>query len=95
MVFDARPELKIETTPCVDGYTSLTADFVYPSEIGGRIAMWRDGTSGWGPFSHLPSKPSLNERVSCDYDYRVEGRRYFEFQRSSTGEIWVPVATAQ
>jgi len=96
LIIDARPELKIETTPCVDGYSTLTANFVYPSELRGGIAMWRDGTPGWSSLNlNLEARPSLNERISCDYDYRVEGRRYFESKRSSTGEIWVPVATAQ
>jgi len=95
LVFDARPELQIATTPCVDGYANLTADFAYPSEIPGKIAMWREGDPGWGPFSYPLAKPSLNERISCDYDYRVEGRRYFEYNRSSSGEIKVPVATAE
>ena len=95
LVFDARPDVQIATTPCVDGYANLTADFVYPSEIAGKIAMWREGDPGWGPFSYPLAKPSLDEQISCDYDYRVEGRRYFEYNRSSTGEIKVPVATAQ
>ncbi len=99
LVFDARPELIIETTPCVDGYSTLTADFVYPSELGGGIAMWRDGTPGWSSFNGillLEVKPSLNERISCDYDYRVEGRRYIPGIRFvSSGEVLVPVATAR
>jgi hypothetical protein len=96
LVIDARPELKIETTPCVDGYSNLTADFVYHSEIAGNIGIWRDGTPGWSSFSHPVVKPSLNERISCDYDYRVEGRRYVpESKFVSSGEVWVPVATAQ
>lgn len=95
LVFDARPELQIATTPCVDGYANLTADFAYPSEIAGRIGMWREGDPGWVPFSFPLVKPSLNERISCDYDYRVEGRRFFEYKHSSTGEIKVPVATAK
>jgi hypothetical protein len=45
----------------------------------------------------MTKKSSLNEWISCDYDYRVEGRRYFEHEFEhepvSTGEIWVPVAT--
>mgnify|MGYP000234371248 CR=1 FL=1 len=45
LIFDARPELKIETTPCVDGFSTLTADFLYPSEIGGIIGLWRDDQS--------------------------------------------------
>ncbi len=96
LVIDARPELKIETTPCVDGYSTLTANFVYPSELAGGIAMWRDGTPGWSFLSLLEVKPSLNERISCDYDYRVEGRRYIpEFRSVSSGDILVPLATAQ
>jgi len=95
LVFDARPDVQIATTPCIDGYANLTAEFVYPSEIAGKISMWREGDPGWGPFSYPLAKPALNERISCDYDYRVEGRRYFEYKRSSTGEIKVPVATAK
>lgn len=95
LVFDARPDLQIATTPCVDGYANLTADFVHPSEIAGKIAMWREGDPGWGPFLFPLTKPSLNERVSCDYDYRVEGRRFFEYKQASSGEIKVPVATAK
>ena len=40
LIFDARPELRIATTPCVDGYANLTADFVYPSEVEGVITSY-------------------------------------------------------
>ncbi len=92
LVIEARPELKIETAPCVDGHSTLTADFVYPSELGGEIRLWL----GDSPAA-MTRKSSLNEWIGCDYDYRVEGRRFFEndweHEPVTTGEIWVPVAT--
>lgn len=90
LIIDARPELKIETAPCVDGHSTLTAEFVYPSELDGDIRLWL----GDSPAA-MTRKKALNEWISCDYDYRVEGRRYLEGIRSlsSSGEIWVPVAT--
>ncbi len=92
LVIEARPELKIETTPCVDGASTLKADFVYPSALRGDIRLWL-GDSG----AAMTKKSSLNEWISCDYDYRVEGRRYFEkeyeHERVTTGEIWVAAAT--
>ena len=94
LIIEARPELKIETTPCVDGFSTLTADFLYPSEIGGIIGLWRDDQSTWWPFLST-KKYSWNDQISCDYDYRLEGRRHFESNFTSSGEIWVPVATAQ
>lgn len=94
LIIDARPELKIETTPCVDGFSTLTADFLYPSELGGIIGLWREDQSTWWAFLST-KKYSWNDPISCDYDYYLEGRRNFESNFNSSGKIWVPVATAQ
>ena len=92
LVIDARPDLTIETAPCVDGQSTLTANFTYSSELRGDIRLWLGDS-----LSAMTKKSSLNEWISCDYDYRVEGRRYFENEYEHdpvrSGGIWVPVAT--
>jgi hypothetical protein len=94
LIIDVRPELKIENAPCVDGHSTLTAEFVYPSELDSDIRLWL-GDSRTTMTNPMIKKKALNEWISCDYDYRVEGRRFLEGirQQTSSGEIWVPVAT--
>lgn len=88
LVLDARPDLEIETTPCAEGRSQITVDFAYPSELPGEISLF----IGDSP-APVKTAPSLDESISCDYDYRVEGRRKFENEVVTSGEIWVPVAT--
>jgi len=96
LIIEARPDLRVETQPCEDGYTTLTADFIYPSEVSGRIVLVSDDFE-WGVEG-----PSINERVSCDNDYRLTATRSFltradtnplRFGGASSGPIWVPVVT--
>jgi hypothetical protein len=88
-IIEARPDLTIATESCVDGYTVITANFVHPSEVPGEILLFFGDSSA--PATRALS---LSERVSCDSDYRVEGRRKFEGETVSSGEIPVKVATA-
>ena len=88
LVFDARPDIEIETEPCVDGRTRITADFVYPSELESRILLYIEDSP-----EPMVREPTLDKGVYCDRDYRVYGQRIFEGKSVSTDTIWVPVAT--
>jgi hypothetical protein len=89
-VFEARPDVTISTEECVDGASTITVDFKYPStHTRGEILLYL----GDSPAA-MTRGPSLNEWISCEYDYRVEGKRFFEGESVSTGEILVKVATA-
>lgn len=88
-VIDARPDVDIVVETCVAGQSVLTAKFVHPSEVPGEVLLFL----GDSP-SAMTRGPELNESISCDYDYRVEGRRMFEGESVSTGEIPVPVLSA-
>lgn len=88
VVIDARPDLQIETTPCADGRSRITADFAYPSELPGEITLYLEDSP-----APMTAGSSLDESVSCDHDYRIEGVREFEDESAGSGEVWVPVAT--
>ncbi len=89
MIIEARPDLKVGTQPCVDGFTTLTADFAYPSEVPGYIGLYSGGVKNL-----LALEPSINEKVSCANDYRLASSRLIESQTSFFPRvIWVPVAT--
>jgi hypothetical protein len=88
-VIEARPDVDIGVETCVAGQSVLTANFVHPSEVPGEILLFL----GDSPAA-MSMGPSLYESISCDYDYRVEGRREFEGQSVSTGEIPVAVFSA-
>jgi len=90
LIIEARPDLTVTTQACVDGYTTITADFAYPSEVPGYIWLYSGGIKNL-----LALEPSVNERVSCANDYRLASSRSIE---NRTGffpsVIWLPVATA-
>jgi hypothetical protein len=88
-VIEARPDVNVGVETCVAGQSVLAADFVHPSEVPGEILLFL----GDSP-SAVTRGPSLYESVSCDFDYRVEGRRTFEGESVSSGEIAVPVFSA-
>lgn len=77
------------TQPCTGGYTNLTADFAYPSEVPGYI--WLESEN----LDLVALEPSINERVSCASDYRLSSRKAVEYRDSyfPNTVIWVPVAT--
>lgn len=84
LIFDVRPNLTITTAPCVDGASSIKADFTYPSEYPGTIYLYL----GDSP-APMTSGASLYEWISCDWDYYVVGARKYENKRSSTGKVFV------
>ena len=88
-VIEARPDVDIGVETCVAGQSVLTANFVHASEVPGEILLFL----GDSPAA-MTRGPSLYESISCDYDYRVEGRRMFEGESVSTGEIPVAVFSA-
>ncbi len=88
-IIEARPNVTIETQPCVDGQSVLIANFAHPSEVWGEILVYIGDSSGT-----IARGPSVYQGISCDYDYWVEGIKKFENEKVSTGKIFVPVATA-
>ena len=90
VVLISKPDMEIETEPCVDGRTRITADFVYPSELDSRILLYIEDSP-----EPMVREPTLDKGIYCDHDYRVFGQRAFEGESSSTGTIWVPVATKE
>lgn len=84
LIFDVRPNLTISTAPCVNGASSITADFTYPSEYTGRIYLYL----GDSP-EPMTVGASLYEWISCDSHYYVNGVRFYENKNSRTGKIFV------
>lgn len=87
-VIEARPDLRVETQPCEDGYTTLTADFLYPSEVPGYIWLYIGNS-----LDLVALETSINERVSCENDYRLESSREIEIRKYIFRVVWAPVAT--
>ncbi len=90
LIIEARPDLVVSTQACVDGYTTLSADFLYPSEVPGYIWLY----SGDGK-NLLALEPSIDERVSCANDYRLESSRFIKDRKSIFRVTWAPVATTE
>lgn len=93
-LIEARAEIKVTTTACEQGYTTLSAEFLYPSDLPGGITLYAYSEEEEGvAFIVADQSTSINEIVSCDYDYRLYASRYFENHAVKSAPIWVPVAT--
>ncbi len=75
-VVEGRADLEAEATPCVDNFSTITADFVNPSTLQSVIELWKGDAQ-----DQSVSGNAMRVSVQCGATYEVRGYRSIRDQQ--------------